>query len=311
MNENTAFLLLLRRLLSTVLVAVLLLLGAYLGLVRHNRARSYQRGVIAIDEAREFWPVLLADMDTLRNTIAEEYSDDTTSGKRQSVNTHVMTIKERQRIVHAAGVKVPVYARIYLRKDNMNASLLPGTNLFNPDSSLLMQPTVEVIAAEYDMMLSDFIANGNRPSWALDPIERETRLNSIPRVISLVLIVNAPGGYERAIAWVYQFLLMLCSFLLLFVPAYVWHDARGRYRKALLWTVTAALTNVVGLLAYLLFGRVAAATCHECGQVVNESQKFCPYCRIHLKTECLNCGQALDRNWQYCSACGAKPKHEH
>jgi hypothetical protein len=310
MNENTAFLLLLRRLLAAVLVAVLLLACLFLGLLRQNRAKSFARGLAAIDEAREFWPVLMTDLEALRGSIAAEYGDETAGSGKESVNTHLGTIKERQRIVLAGGVKVPVYARIYLRNDNVHASLLPGTNLLNMDSSSWFTPTVEVIAAEHDMLLADFISDSARPSWALDPMERETKLNSIPKVISMILIVNAPGGHEAALAWINQFLLMLCSFLLLFVPAYVWHDARGRYRRALLWTGTVALTNIVGLLAYLLFGRIAATTCHECGQAVNEQQKFCPYCRVLLKTECLNCGQALARNWQYCSSCGAKPKRD-
>ena len=185
-----------------------------------------------------------------------------------------------------------------------------NTNLLTIDKDPWLPTTVEVIVAEQDMMLSDFIANGVKPAWALDPLELETSLNSNPGVISWSLMLSAPGGYERALFRVTQLLLMLSSFLILFVPAYVWQDARGRYRGAPLWTAAVALTNIVGLLAYLLFGRVTATSCYECGQAVNDQQKFCPYCRVHLKAECLNCGQPLGRNWRYCAICGTKPNTE-
>ncbi|MEW6733476.1 MAG: zinc ribbon domain-containing protein [Acidobacteriota bacterium] len=314
MTENSAFLVLIRRLLTAALIIALLLLYIYLGLARYNRANSYQRGLAAIEQAREFWPMLVADIETLRSNIAAEYTNKDASllDNQRFINAlDLLTIKQRERIVLAAGVKVSVYARVYVRTKNVYLIPIPGnTNPLNNDVGSWPAATAEVVAAQQDMLLSDFIASDVEPVWMLDPLEREARLNTNPGVISWALLVNAPGGYEQALAWVSQLLLMLCSFLLLFVPAYVWHDARGRYRWALLWTTTVALTNVCGLLAYLLFGRIPAATCQECRQAVNSQQKFCPYCRTSLKSECNNCGKPMEQQWRYCAGCGTKPQYQ-
>jgi hypothetical protein len=295
-----------------MLITFLFLLCAYLFLIRQNRAASYKRGIAAIDKALEFWPSLVADIETMRNRIVEEFGQENPSPlrKQKLINAlDLMTVKQRERIVLASGVKVSVYAKISVYSNKPHMMPMPGNNYPSKSPKDIWLPsTVEVIAAEQDMLLADFIAKSGRPVWALDSIEVESRLTSNPGVISWTLLVNAPGGYERSISWVSQLLLMQTSLLLLLVPAYVRQDARGRYRRAILWTAIAAATNIIGLLAYLLIGRVADTTCFECGQPTNEDQKFCPYCKTLLKTECLNCGQALSRNWRFCVACGAKPE---
>jgi hypothetical protein len=309
MGENKALLVLLRRLLTANLIALLLVFGIYLGLVRRNSIRSHERGLEAILPARAFWPNFAADVEILRTNITAKHQPPILLFNDQPFisSLGLLTAKHQHQVIISNGTEVSVQARIYLRTDNDYIWLSPGHTKPYKDQDFWLPTTVEIIAAQQDMLIADFIISGVGPSWTLDPLERETRLNTNPGVISWALLVNAPGGYESTIKWVSQLGLMLFLSLLTLAPTYVWHDAHGRYRKAILWTAVVAATNLVGLLPYLLFGRITATVCHECSQAITSEQKFCPYCRTRLHMECFNCGQPLRRNWHYCSACGAKP----
>lgn len=311
MSENSAFLIMLRRLLTAALVLIAILFILYLGLIRFNRAASYKHGMAAINQARELSPGIIADVKELRESIQLETKDSEELIANQRLKTLLDSLenKQRQKLV-VDGVKVSVYTRYFVLTNNSHLVPLPGnTSLSSSDRNFLLPITMEVLASQQDILLADIFSKDDKPTWALDPLELESRMNTNPGVLSWALIVNAPGGYEKTLSWVHQFLLLNFSFILLLVPGYVWNDARGRYRHTFLWTTVAAMTNVVGLLAYLIIGRITASSCPECHQAINDHQKFCPYCRVSLKAECLNCGQALSNNWRFCAGCGAKSEN--
>lgn len=313
MADEQAFTLLLRRTLLVALTILPLVATTYLLLVRQNRARSYDHGMAAIEQARQHWPALNNEITALGNSAA---SDETIrSGSPEGLtklnrSLDRIRMKQRERIVLSNGVKVHVYARVEFRTNSIALIPMPGTaNTTRTVEDLWLPSTVEIIAAQQDLAVADFLAGGKRSTWELDPLEFESILNSKPGVISWALMVSAPGGFERTIAWTGHLLLIISSFLILFVPAYVWHDARGRYRRAGVWTAVSAVGNLAGLLAYLLAGRVPATACRECAQPIGDHHRYCPFCRAHLKNECANCGRALAPNWHFCPHCSARSKN--
>lgn len=311
MTEDSAFLVLLRRTLITLLILLIVCLCSYLLLIRFNKAQSYKRGMASINQTLELWPGVLAQLDTLRGTIKpDSNSNSLLNDQRFSTLLDSIAVKQRERIV-VSGVKVPIYVKFYLHTSNLHIVPLPGNiSSEKQEKDSWLPTTVEVIAAQQDILLADFVDQNSQPTWAIDPLELENKINNSPGVLSWVLAINAPGGYEQALHLVYQALLMIISFLVFFVPTYVWYDSKGRYKFATRWTMLVGMTNLAGLLLYLLVGRVLATTCPECHQAVNEKQKFCPYCKVSLKTECRHCGQAFGRNWQFCASCGHKPERE-
>jgi len=308
MIKDSAFLVFLRRTLTILLILLLGLLFTYLTLARINKAESYKKGMAAINQSLEFWPKILSQLEALRGTIPISSNQDTLLNNLRFVNLlDSLAAKQKEKIL-VSGTKVPVYVRFYLHTTNAHIVPLPG-NISTPkqDKDLWLPTTVEVIAAQQDILLADFIDKKSQPTWAIDPLELETRLNNNPGVLSCILVINAPGGQEQTLSWIYQILLMVVSLLIFFVPTYVWYDSRGRYRNVVLWTTLVTVTNIAGLLIYLLAGRVLATSCPECNQAVSEDQKFCPFCRVPLKTECIHCGQPFGSNWQFCASCGHKP----
>ncbi|MBL8194513.1 MAG: hypothetical protein JNM06_12035, partial [Blastocatellia bacterium] len=56
MTKDSAFLILLRRTLTILLIGLIGLLCTYLTLARINKAESYKKGMAAINQSLEFWP---------------------------------------------------------------------------------------------------------------------------------------------------------------------------------------------------------------------------------------------------------------
>lgn len=310
MTEDSSLLVLLRRTLIALLILLVICLCSYLLLTRFNKAQSYKRGMAAINQALELWPGILAQVEALRGNIKLEPNESLLNNQRFLSMLDSIAIKQRERIV-VSGIKTPVYVKFYLYTSNLHIVPLPGNiSSEKQEKDVWLPTTVEVIATQQDILLSDFVNQSGQPTWAIDPLELENKINSNPGVLSWMLAINAPGGYEIILGWIYQTILMIISFLVFFVPTYVWYDSRGRYKHSLQWTVLVGATNLAGLLLYLLVGRVLATTCPECHQAVNEKQKFCPYCRVLLKTECRHCGKPFGHNWKFCASCGQKPDQE-
>lgn len=307
MNRDSAFLTLLRRILIILLVLLPLGFCSYLLLARTNKAQSYKRGLAAINQALEIWPTTISQLESLRENIPADLKNDSLLNSQPFFNLLESTAAKQREKVLVEGVKVPIYIKFYLQTTNGHIVPIPGNiAIAKQEKDQWIATSVEVIAIQQDVLLADFISKSSQPTWAIDPLELESKISSNPGVLSWVLVINAPGGYEQSLAWIYQVLLMIVSFLVFFVPTYVWYDSSSRYRRSILWTSIVAFTNLSGLLVYLLVGRIPATTCPECKQAINEKQKFCPYCRVSLKTECRNCGQPLGGNWRFCASCGSK-----
>lgn len=85
---------------------------------------------------------------------------------------------------------------------------------------------------------------------------------------------------------------------------WVFADVRRRGGNAFAWGVLVLLTNLVGVVVYLIV-RQQQLHCDSCGKPVERSFNHCPHCGSGLKQVCGKCGQTLRRDWAYCADCGS------
>lgn len=129
-----------------------------------------------------------------------------------------------------------------------------------------------------------------------------------PQVLKAWLLVATPSPYLQLFGTVAVGFAVLAGLGLLTywlsLAWWVYTDARERRQNALVWGLVALVTNLPGLLAYLLYRR-AGRNCPGCGAATNESFVFCSGCGRQLKHTCVRCGHDLPEKWAYCVQCGS------
>ncbi|MCR4436550.1 MAG: zinc ribbon domain-containing protein [Clostridiales bacterium] len=108
-------------------------------------------------------------------------------------------------------------------------------------------------------------------------------------------LLETIGGLLSVIFFVYWVLLAL----------WVYKDAGRRYLNAALWGLLVLVTNIVGLIVYLLF-KQNNQTCYKCGALQSRSDVFCSICGTKINKSCEKCGNIVVKNDKYCSKCGEK-----
>ncbi|MDD4431661.1 MAG: zinc ribbon domain-containing protein [Bacteroidales bacterium] len=73
----------------------------------------------------------------------------------------------------------------------------------------------------------------------------------------------------------------------------------------LFWGIIVLLTNIAGVIVYLLYKR-GNATCTECGASQSKSHIYCSSCGAKLGETCENCGAYISKRDVYCPNCGKK-----
>ena len=89
----------------------------------------------------------------------------------------------------------------------------------------------------------------------------------------------------------------------LLLATWVYRDARRRTANALPWGLLALITNLLGLVVYLI-SFPAKLECPECSQDVKPDFLVCPNCGSRLKESCPVCNRELEPGWRHCPACG-------
>jgi RNA polymerase subunit RPABC4/transcription elongation factor Spt4 len=107
-------------------------------------------------------------------------------------------------------------------------------------------------------------------------------------------------GYLRAI-WIFSF----CAYWVL-LPWWVYLDAIWRRMEPLPWALLTLLTNVFGLVTYLVVRYSDPQACPQCGQYMPVGSKRCPYCGVEAQMSCPQCQAAIQPGWIYCPSCGAQ-----
>ena len=87
---------------------------------------------------------------------------------------------------------------------------------------------------------------------------------------------------------------------------YVYHDARRRGMRYLMWTLLAILVpNALGFILYFILRGPLLETCLSCNAKINPSLPFCPSCGASMSKTCPQCRRAVEPAWSHCGNCGA------
>lgn len=93
------------------------------------------------------------------------------------------------------------------------------------------------------------------------------------------------------------------------LPIWVGMDAYRRGMRPFAWGALVAVTNVIGLGAYLVARLPGAYSCPNCGEEVLGKYIRCPACGVTLMGRCPICQTRMKPGWQYCPACNVSPTH--
>jgi len=87
---------------------------------------------------------------------------------------------------------------------------------------------------------------------------------------------------------------------------WVYLDAMWRRMNAVPWAILTLLTNVFGLVTYLVIRYPDPRSCHNCGAYLTVGLKRCPYCGSESEPTCPRCQAPVKSDWLYCPACAAQ-----
>lgn len=166
-------------------------------------------------------------------------------------------------------------------------------------------------------------------------------MSAINRVFARMTDSLAPGSLERARHTAMYMAIALGAFVLfgilfgrvlripdvlgviaisaywVLVPWWVYLDATRRRMEPVPWALLTLLTNVFGLVTYLVIRYPDPGACRQCGAYLAIGQKHCPYCGSEAGLICPQCKAPLRAEWAYCPACAmqlsvpvAQPKTE-
>jgi RNA polymerase subunit RPABC4/transcription elongation factor Spt4 len=128
----------------------------------------------------------------------------------------------------------------------------------------------------------------------------------------IFVIYDAQAYYSRSRNWqeamVATFCLSFAAYWLL-VALWVFADALANRKRALLWGAFALLTNLIGLLVYLLVKSITPHACPRCHRTMEEYFSICPYCGPVQNHPCIQCGTPVQSDWSFCPIC-QEPAHK-
>lgn len=84
---------------------------------------------------------------------------------------------------------------------------------------------------------------------------------------------------------------------------WVYKDADLKYINAPLWGLLVLLTNLVGLIVYIII-KQNGKVCNECGAIQGKDSLFCGKCGVKFIDTCQHCDGMLNRFDVYCTKCG-------
>lgn len=90
------------------------------------------------------------------------------------------------------------------------------------------------------------------------------------------------------------------------VAYWVYLDAKWRRMEPLPWTALVLLSNLVGLVTYLVIRHRDPVTCPQCQAMLNVGLKHCPYCGAATELVCPRCQAQVQPGWIFCPACAAQ-----
>ena len=100
----------------------------------------------------------------------------------------------------------------------------------------------------------------------------------------------------------------LCMAVMIFMIAYVNHDASRRGMSAALWTILVLILlpawGFIGFVIYFLMREPLPYPCPQCGNTVGARFNFCPNCKCNLHPSCPQCKREIAESDKFCPYCG-------
>lgn len=90
------------------------------------------------------------------------------------------------------------------------------------------------------------------------------------------------------------------------VAWWIYLDASWRKMEAVPWAMLALVTNLFGLVTYLVVRYPDPRTCPQCSASLASGLKRCPYCGAEAEPTCPRCQAQVKPDWVYCPACAAR-----
>lgn len=87
------------------------------------------------------------------------------------------------------------------------------------------------------------------------------------------------------------------------VALWVYADAAKTKQSAVVWGLAALLTNLAGVVVYLIYKNIHLA-CTRCGALQNRSNRYCVHCGAPVGDSCAKCGGHVGAKDLYCANCG-------
>lgn len=109
----------------------------------------------------------------------------------------------------------------------------------------------------------------------------------------------------RVILFPIMLLLSTASYWVL-VAWWVYLDATWRRMEAVPWGLLTLVTNIFGLVTYLVIRYPEPRTCPQCSASLPTHLKRCPYCGSEVEPGCPRCQSPVQPDWLFCPACSAQ-----
>jgi len=114
-----------------------------------------------------------------------------------------------------------------------------------------------------------------------------------------------PAGKIDLLSTIYQAGVMAFILFWLLLPIWVFMDARNLGFHPALWGLLALITNIIGLIVYLVV-RPDPILCKNCKHILASRFVICPYCGEKNREICLKCKSVMEDAWNICPYCGEK-----
>lgn len=101
------------------------------------------------------------------------------------------------------------------------------------------------------------------------------------------------------------FVLCYASYWVL-LPWWVYLDASWRRMEPIPWALLTLLTNIVGLVTYLVIRYPDPRSCPKCGSDLAVGLKRCPYCGSEAEPTCPKCQAPIRPDWVFCPSCATQ-----
>ena len=129
------------------------------------------------------------------------------------------------------------------------------------------------------------------------------------RAIAIALGVTSLFGMlfaDTGMGFVAVFLVLSFAGYWILVPWWVYLDASWRRMEPIPWALLTLLTNVVGLVTYLVIRYPDPRTCPKCGADLPIGLKRCPYCGSEAEATCPRCQSPIRPDWVFCPSCATQ-----